>query len=121
MRKLEAGSIINQKDRAIDNIRGIAHALHASSGNNGSIAKFDALSSKYNRFHATRTNFIDGCRIGSGREAGRKSDLTSGRLTDTCLNDISKEDFLYDRRVNLGLCNGVLECNCAQLRGGERL
>ena len=76
-------------------VRCIAHAFHATCGDNILIPGEDALGGKHDRLHATGTDLVDSGGIGPMLHPGSKGDLASGGLTNSGLDDITEEN-LFD-------------------------
>lgn len=103
------------------NLRGIAHTLHSSSGDNGAVTKFNTLRCKYDRFQATSADLVDGGGIGASGETSSKANLTRWGLTDARLDDISEVNLLNKCGINFSGLESMLKSECAELRGGEGL
>ena len=68
-----------------------------------------------------RADFVDGGCIRSNRHASAECDLSCGGLANASLYNVTKEDLLYGRGVNVGLLEGTLEGNDAEFGCGEGL
>lgn len=101
--------------------RGIAHALHSTSSNDRAVTKLDSLRSEHDGLHAASADLVDGGGIGAGLKTGTKGDLTSRRLADASLDDVSEVDLLNNGRVDVLGFECVLEGDDAKLGRVESL
>jgi len=79
----------------------------------------NTLGSEHDGLHTTSTDLVDGGSVGASAHACTEGDLTSGRLTDTGLNDITKVNLLYNSRIDVLGGKSVLESDDTELRGLE--
>jgi hypothetical protein len=110
--------LIHHKQKG-EYLRSITHTFHASCGNNGSLTEFDTLGGKYNGFQAACTDLVDRGRVRAGLETCCESNLSSRRLTNTGLHDVSKVDLLHGCRIYFARLESVLEGDSTELRSSE--
>jgi hypothetical protein len=78
------------------------------------------LGRKHDGLETARADFVDGGRIRTDRQASAECNLPCGGLADASLHNVAKEHLLYDRRVNFGLLEGVLEGYDAEFGCSDR-
>ena len=111
---------IAETDAAIDQIRGLAHALHAAGYVEVTVFSLNRLRSKHDCFQSRAADLVD--RRGPDRrvQAGENARLARRRLAHSSRHYVSHDHFVeFGLAIEAGTFYGCFHGDGAQLRGGE--
>ena len=102
-------------------LRTVAHAFHTTCNDGALVAGLYRLGSEHDALHAAGTDFVDSGSVRCDLHAGGERYLACGGLADASLHDIAKVDLLDHCRIDVGLLEGMFECDGAELGSGQGL
>src|SRR5262249_36574064 len=97
----------------------VAHAFHAASDVEVTIASLDGLGGEHNSLEARATDLVDGDGRHIISNATVKGCLARRCLALACRHDIAHDDFIYTLAGGVGALDRFANGDRAKLRGGE--
>jgi hypothetical protein len=112
--------------RAVEEVRGIAHAFHAAGDGDVRTACKQKIVRQHDGLHTGAAHFVDGDCAGGGWQARAESSLTRGSLAEAGCKNAAEEDFVDCVGRDSGAGNsrafeGGANGGSAELRSGEIL
>jgi hypothetical protein len=106
---------------ALEQIRAVAHRLHAAGHRDLDVAGRDPLRGEHDGLQAGAAHLVDRERRHVIAEAAAQRGLARRRLAEAGRYDVSENAFLDRLRIDGGAANGLAHDHRAKLRGGEFL
>jgi len=102
-----------------EEVRAIAHGLHAAGDGNVDVAGCDALRGEHHGFEPRTADLVDRERAHGNWEPAAQSSLTCRRLAHTGAHHVAHEAFVHARGIDTGTGDGFAHGKGAQVRRAE--